>query len=130
MKFVVTAIVSLVFISAAWAQKVDLKDLDTQDSTTIEIRKGKGGTAAAEKCQPVWEVVDGTSDISGEPGVSAKDANQSWKKACDAWKKEFRADNKGNNVISAECGVPSCSTDAGSRTCVSTAKYKVKTRLD
>lgn len=126
-------LVLLCFLIPSWsfAQKVDLKDVDAgDDTTTIEISKGKKNANGKQKCDPVWEITEGSADITGEPTVMSKDASASWKKACDDWKKEFRADNKENKVINVSCGTSSCSSDAGGKVCVSKATYKVKTRID
>ena len=114
--------------TAAFAQKVDIKDVDTsgQEPTTIQISKGD----RAQKAQAMWEVVEGAADIAGEPQMMSKQARTSWKTACDDWKKEFRADNKDNKILSLNCGMPNCAAKADSTVCESKASYKLKTRLD
>lgn len=114
--------------SLVFAQKVDVKDLETSDSenTTIEISKGKKKNSS----EAIWEVADGSTDISGEPAVMLKEAKQSWKKACEDWKKEFRNDNKENKIISISCGKEDCGSDTSGRTCTSKATYKIKTKLN
>ena len=107
----------------ASAQKVDLDKMD-DGTTTYEISKNKKNP----NCEPLWEVVDGTADVIGEPTVMLKEANASWKKSCDTWMKQFRADNK--DIISVSCGKADCTTDAGGKVCVSKASYKIKTRLN
>ena len=114
----------------ATAQTVDVKDVTPDDDTTIEIRKTRGEDKR-RKAEALWEVHDGTNDIEGDPKPMSKEARTSWKIACDEWQKSFRADNKDNKVISISCGTPTCaSTSNGSTTCSSTAKYKIKTRID
>ena len=113
---------------SAFAQKVDIKDVDTtgQEPTTISISKGD----KAQKTQAIWEVVEGAADIAGEPQMMSKQARASWKTACDDWKKEIRADNKDNKILSLNCGTPNCAAKADSTVCESKASYKLKTRLD
>lgn len=115
-----------------FAQKIDLKDVDADsDSTTIEISKGrKNSNGNNENCKAIWEVTEGNADISGDGATMMAEAKKNHKKACEDWKKEFRQDNKDNKVISVNCGVPSCASEAMEKVCVSKASYKVKTRID
>lgn len=127
------ALLSLICLSsgAAFAQTVDVKDVDaaveSDSTTTIEIKKGKPGQPLPS--QNTWEVADGSSEVEGE-AATAKEARADWKKKCDEWKKEFRADNKENKIIALSCGTPACGGDAGAKTCTSKAFYKVKTRVN
>jgi hypothetical protein len=116
----------------SFAQNVDIKDVkaEGEGTTTIEIRKGDKATQQAQKCQANWEVVEGQADVEGESAPMTRDARREWKKACDSWKRELRADNKDNKVITINCGVADCSGDATQKTCISKASYKIKTRLD
>lgn len=118
------------YSSLSLAQSVDIKDVDTNGSenTTIEIKKGKKGEAPAGERN--WEITEGDADVQGEVATMSKEARASWKKACEDWKKEFRADNKENKIILIDCGRPDCSGDATNKTCVSKAKYKVKTKIN
>lgn len=130
MKYLSQFLITLFMPAILSAQTVDIKDIkdDAQD-TTIEIRKGK----SAEKvisAKAVWETQDGTADIEGEDAPSSKEAKANYKKACDDWKKEFRADNKDNKIISMNCGKQVCSNDIGKHTCKSEATYKIKTKID
>lgn len=119
-----------VMMGQAFAQSVDVKDVKAGegDSTTIEIRKGKSGEAV--KCEPLWDVQDGSTEVMGEPAAMNREARANWKTACTEWKNEFRNDNKDNKIISVNCGVPTCTGDTGTKSCVSKASYKVKTRLN
>lgn len=116
----------------ALAQHVDVKNVDASgdadSTTTIEIRKGKAAQEAAKDAK--WEVTRGDADISGETAPINREAKANWKKACDEWKKEFRADNKDNKILSMSCGTPDCSGDAGNKVCNSKAAYILKTRID
>lgn len=116
---------------AVFAQKIDLKDVDADsESTTIEISKGGKKKVEAEKCTANWEITEGSADIEGEGANMMVDAKKNYKKACEAWKKEFRADNKENKIISMSCGTQNCNSDAMEKTCTSRAAYKIKTRID
>jgi hypothetical protein len=116
--------------SLVFAQKVDMKDIDADDEeTTISISKGKKNTNN-KSCDPIWEVTDGNADISGDSTIMAKDANQSWKKACEKWEKDFRKDNQENKILSVSCGKADCTTDAAGKVCTSKATYKLKTKLN
>lgn len=120
-----------VFTVNSWAQSVDVKGVDTNSdqSTTIEIRKGEKANAKV-KCDPLWEIVEGSAEIQGDPGPMAPDARKNWKLECDSWQKQFRADNKENKIITVSCGTPSCSGETANKVCASTATYKIKSRLD
>jgi len=124
----IAIVFTLVFSMVASAQTLDMKDIDanSEGSTTIEIKKGK----QAEKSDIKWEVVDGTADVEGETAATNKEAKAAWTKACNEWRKEFRADNKENKVLAISCGTASCSGDAGSKVCNSKATYKIKTALN
>lgn len=115
----------------AFAESIDVKGVTTdaaaESSTTIEIKKGKPGTA---KSDAQWEVTDGQADVEGESGATMKDARSNWKKSCDDWKKEIREDNKENKVISLNCGTMSCGGEAGHKSCTSKASFKIKTRIN
>jgi hypothetical protein len=131
MKYLLSLCVAA-FAAGSWAQSVDIKDISAQEAeegseTTIQIKKGKPGTVKTEN---QWEVTDGNADVQGEEGATAKDARTNWKKACDDWKKEIREENKENKVISLNCGTMSCTGDAGHKTCVSKASFKIKTKVN
>ncbi len=117
---------------AVYAQKIDLKDVDADsESTTIEISKGgKKKYEDAQKCTANWEITEGTAEISGDGANMMGEAKKNYKKACEEWKKEFRADNKDNKIISMSCGTQNCNSEAMEKTCSSHASYKIKTRID
>jgi hypothetical protein len=131
---------TLFFISLsqiAYAQNVNINDVDATDAeeTTISIRKGKTPQAqaatvvAAGKCEPVYEISEGTEEVTGEGNLMNKPAKQNWTKACEEWKKSFRADNKANQIISISCGRAACANENNEVVCTSTATYKVKVKL-
>jgi hypothetical protein len=115
----------------ALAQSVDVKGAegDSEGTTTIQIKKTKN-TEDAAKGEVKWEVTEGAADIEGEPAAMNKEARATWKTACEDWKKEFRADNKENKIISMSCGTPTCDGNTGNKVCTSKAAYKVKTKLN
>jgi hypothetical protein len=128
MKAIMICLLSLPLF--AMAETVDVKDVGTSDEdTTIEIHKGKSAKEAA-KGDAQWEISEGTSDISGDTGTLTNEAKNNWKKACEDWKKEFRQDNKDNKIISMNCGAPTCTGEAGTKTCTSTAAYKIKAKVN
>lgn len=120
----------LILNYSVFAQSVDVNDVSTsnEESTTIEITKGKSN----KKNEALWQVVDGTASIEGDPAAMEKEARESFKKACASWKKELREDNvsSGNKIIAMDCGRPECSGSAGKKICSSSASYKIKTKLD
>ena len=74
-----------------------------------------------------FEIVDGTNEVSGEPGQDTSGARTKWQKSCDVWKSETKDLNKMNQVVSMSCGSPSCAfQDNGTYICSSTAAYKLK----
>lgn len=120
---------TLVFAGALGAQTVDVKDATAGDeeTTTIEIKKGK---KSETKTDNKWEVQDGTADVEGESGATNKEAKAAWTKACNQWKKDFRADNKDNKILNVSCGTASCGGEVGSKVCTSKATYKIKTQMN
>lgn len=119
---------TLCFANFALAQSVNVKDIKTDGdkTTTIEIRKGDKDP----KTEITWEVVDGNADISGEHNPVKKDARADWKKACDTWLKEFKAENKENKIINVSCGTPACVSETEGTLCKSQGSYKIKTRTN
>lgn len=113
----------------AGAQTVDVKGVDSanEGSTTIEIKKNKPQDAVKPGAVR-WTTEEGSADVEGDAGATNKEARGAWKKACDAWKKEFRDDNKDNKILSINCGSASCDGDAGNKMCTSKARYKIRTK--
>lgn len=127
---ILTAVMALSVAAPALSQQVDVKGVDTDaEETTITVKKGKGGTTAQTTCQPVFQVESGTEDLVGDGAPMNKPARANWKKACDEWKKEFRANNQGNRIISMSCGVASCGTEGAETVCKSTASFRVRVKL-
>ncbi len=121
------AFLSTLFVTIfASAQNVNVKDIDAgkDSSTTIEIRKGDKAN------QPLWEVVEGKADVTGEYNADRKEARAEWSKACNSWKKEVRDDNKENKVLSLNCGKATCTPETEGTVCKSEANYRIKTRIN
>lgn len=122
-------ILSAVFVLAASVQKgqaeektsVKIQDMDTNQDTTISIKKGS--TTATKK----WTLTEGEEEVSGDKAVLLKEAEKNWKAACKEWKTEFKEMNKENKIVSMNCGKMVCSKEGVESTCVSKATHKVKT---
>lgn len=119
----------LLIASLALAQKAGVTEIPVTENgttTTISVQKG---SPTAPGSRDTSEVLDGSAEIAGEPNVLMKGARESWKVACDDWKKEVKDLNKENQVIALNCGVPKCATEGGGTVCKSAANYKVKVNL-
>jgi hypothetical protein len=123
---------ALTTFGSAYAQSVnvDQASQDGEGTTTIQIKKTKNVDAAPAGCEKIWEFTDGTADVTGDTQALATEARTSWKKACDGWMKEFRADNKENRIIAISCGQANCTGESAKKTCVSTATYKIKSKMN
>ncbi len=117
--------VTLLFTASAFAQTggVNVNEIE-EGTTTLEIKKTRG--EKAKTGDPLWEVQDGSADLEGESAATAKEAKDAWKKACNDWKKEFRADNKENKILSINCGSSTCGGEVGQKTCTSKRRTKSK----
>jgi hypothetical protein len=125
--FILKAVVVLAVTgSLAHAEpSMNLKDLPADQDSTITIRKGD----RHRPLDPDVEVNSGTEEISGDPLAGLKESHDSWKKACDEWKKEMREMN-GPALISLNCGTPHPERDSSSRvTQTSVGTYKLKIRV-
>lgn len=123
MKFFI--IFSLFFAVESFAQKANIKDIPLDKDTNISINTDP------KKPTKTYEIVDETSSLEGEPENLLKDARASWKKACADWKAESKELNKENKIISLNCGNPTCaSADAATTVCKSTAKMKVRVKVE
>lgn len=106
---------------------VDKITTDENQQTTIMVKKGKYSQNQNTK---KYEINEGTDDITGDKAPLRKTAEQNWKKACNEWRAEFKDSNKENKIISHSCGKMECSKEGVESTCVSKAKYKVKTLIE
>lgn len=122
-------ILSAIFVLSASVQQahaeektsVKIQDMDTNQDTTISIKKG--ATSATKK----WTLTEGEEEVSGDKAVLLKEAEKNWKAACKEWKSEFKEMNKENKIVSMNCGKMVCSKEGVESTCVSKATHKVKT---
>jgi|GEM_PF-867663 hypothetical protein len=116
------------------AQNVGLKvdDINVEDGTTIEIKKGvkSSGSIGTIVSAPLYEITEGEESIDGDGAPLLKEARNNHKKACSDWKKEFKEMNKDNKIITMNCGKPACATEAMETVCTSKATYKMKVRLN
>lgn len=113
----------------AQSQKANITEIPVDgnsQTTTIEIKKGDRPSPEGKE---IHEILDGHSEVSGDPNPMQKAARESWKKACDEWKKEVKDLNKENQVLILNCNSPKCSIENGSTICKSEATYKVKVKL-
>lgn len=112
----------------ALAQKTSLTDIpvDGSQTTTIQIKKGDQTTPEGRE---VHEILEGNSEVAGDPNPMQKAARESWKKSCDEWKKEVKDLNKDNQVLILDCKSPRCVIESGSTVCKSEASYKLKVKL-
>jgi hypothetical protein len=117
---------SLLLISlSSFAQKAAVTDIPAEGNTVITVEKG----VKKEGSDKAWEIVEGNSEISGDPELMQKEARASWKTACSDWKKEIKELNKSNEVLVLNCNKPSCAkADANQTVCESTGIYKVKVK--
>lgn len=94
-----------------------------EGDSTITIRKGERIN------DPDFKIESGTEEISGEPVAGLKESYDSWKKACNDWKKEMREMN-GASLLTVSCGAPRVQRDSSSRTTQSSmGNYKIKVRI-
>lgn len=121
--------ITLAGASAARADKAKVKvsDIDTEQDTSIVIKKGPLANIVE---QPEFEVVSGEQDIEGDPAANSVEARAGWKTACADWKKEVKELNKDNQVLALSCNSPSATLlDNGQRQMRSTGAYKLKVRI-
>ncbi len=123
-----THLTVLLFSSALVAQTISVKDVPVdQESTTIEIKKGKQSTVDSAKKQ--YQVMEEVSEIAGEPAPLMKAARENWNKACADWKKEVKELNAENKVMVLNCGKPQCQTTTMETTCTSDGKSKIRVAI-
>jgi hypothetical protein len=117
----------LMFSTFSFAQKMAVKvdDVNMDENTTIEIKKGSNSSNS-----PLYEITQGEDSIEGDAAPLLKEARKNWKKACEDWKKEFKDLNKDNSILSMNCGPQNCSTQAMETVCNSKASYKLKVKIN
>ncbi len=127
LKSIFTATVVVFAVCSGWAQKTSVTEIPMSEDTTISIKKG----ATATKCEKLYEIVDGTGQVEGEPNVLVKEARASWKQACNQWKKEIKEMNQDSKVIAIDCGKVECSQQGSEgQMCHSEGTYKIKTKVN
>lgn len=124
--FVIT--MNLILIGyPAYSQKTSVTEIPMNENTTISIKKGD----AAMRCEKLYEIIEGTAQIEGDPAVLTKEARNNWKKACADWKKDLKDLNKDNKVIAIDCGKVTCSQQGTEgQVCSSEGSYKIKTKVN
>lgn len=126
--FFLLSVVSVVLMAtSAMAQTAAIKDIPTDEETTISIKKGD----SAKKCEKIYEIIEGKGQIEGEPNVLVKEARASWKKACLEWKKDTKELNQENKVMALDCGKVTCAMQGNEgHVCSSEGTYKVKSKMN
>jgi hypothetical protein len=120
-------VMAVLVSSPLWAQKTAVTDIPMDETTTISIKKGD----ASAKCEKMFEIVEGTGQIEGDPSVLVKEARASWKLACTQWKKEVKDMNQESKVMMMDCGKVTCSQQSSEgQVCRSEGNYKVKTKVN
>ncbi|MFN8790714.1 MAG: hypothetical protein ACK5Y2_04585 [Bdellovibrionales bacterium] len=109
---------------------VQVNDAAQAETTTIEIRKGGSSSGPSSPSQSQFQITEGQTDLEADGAPLAKDARKNWTKACDAWKKELRELNKGNEILVHDCGRPTCAFQSGENICTSKATYKLKVKVN
>jgi hypothetical protein len=123
-----------VFTYSAQAQNVgvNVEDINSQEGTTIEIKKGvkSSGSIGTLVTAPLYQITEGDESIEGDGAPLLKEARSNWKKACSDWKKEFKEMNKDNKILTMNCGKQECATAAMETVCSSKANYKLKVKMN
>lgn len=112
------------------APTVNIKNLPvasgSDESHTITVERGR-----ARSQDPEFRIETDSEEIQGEPVAGKVESYNSWKKACDDWKKEMREMN-GKALISLNCGKPKLEKDSvtmlATQTSVGTYKLKVRVK--
>jgi hypothetical protein len=112
------------FSLSSAAQTTSISDIKANEDTTISIKKGAASDAAR-----VYEVVEGSGEIEGDPNVLSKSARDEWKKSCEHWKEEIKGLNKENQILAISCNAPECRTETSGTICKSTGVYKIKVKV-
>jgi hypothetical protein len=113
-----------VSVGAEENASIKIKDVSTSEDTSVIIKKG---ALPLPSDTPVFEIVSGTDEVSGDLEAGVKESWASWKTACENWKKEFKENNKENQIITLNCNSPSSQPQKnGMQVHVSTATYKIK----
>ncbi len=123
----------LLFICGAFlsmslgAQSISVKDVPADESTTIEIKKGKQITPDSTK--KLYQIMEENAEVTGDPAPLMKAARENWTKACAEWKKELKELNVENKILSMNCGKPQCQTSTMETSCSSDGKSKIRVAI-
>jgi hypothetical protein len=133
-KFIVaTALLAAGPTARAQAQTVEAPEtLEERTTVTVKRELGRklsdppaGGVAADKKD---FEIVEGTADVTGEPGLGRKAGQDNWKVACQRWRDDMERRNRGHHIVSLECNSPAYTIDQGQYVFKSTASYRIRMR--
>lgn len=121
-----TMLIALVLQSSLWAQKpaVTIKDVSTEQDTSIEIKKGTSSKQCVE-----YQIIDGKDEVFGEAQKERAQAYTSWKTACTEWKNNMREMNKENQILQLNCNNPESTKAEYLITFKSEGTYKIKTKI-
>lgn len=121
--------VAIFAATSALAQDVDSSEQRT--TVTVKRERAKGGAelpVTGHTNQPDFEIIDGSGDVLGEPGLGRKAGYDNWKAACEKWKDEISRRNQGQHMISVECGSPAYTIETVQYTFRSTGSFKMRVR--
>ncbi|MFN8845811.1 MAG: hypothetical protein ACK5V3_16200 [Bdellovibrionales bacterium] len=125
-------VLTISFFSQAQNVGVNVQDINSEEGTTIEIKKGtkSSGSIGTLVTAPLYQITEGDEVIEGDGAPLLKEARSNWKKACSEWKKEFKDMNKDNKILTMNCGKQECATAAMETVCSSKATYKLKVKMN
>lgn len=118
------------FSSYLMAQTADIKikDIPTSGSGKAIVIQDIEKAKDIKSCT-VYEMVDGTDEIMGEPTYNPTSAREAWKSSCEKWKQEFKEMNKDNKLVILNCGSPRAHTEGQRSFYTSQAKYKMRIKM-
>jgi hypothetical protein len=115
---------SWVLTSSARADKLVLDNpTSSKDGSAVTIEKGNIPQYTE------YEIVDGHDEIFGSPDYDRIRAYDSWKTACNDWKKSMKELNAERELLSLSCNSPTLSKDGTMMTYKSSASYKMRLRM-
>ena len=75
-----------------------------------------------------FEFVEGTAEVTGDPGLGRKAGQANWKDACARWRDDMERRNRGHQIVSLECNSPAYTIEQGHYVFKSTANYRIRMR--
>ncbi len=135
MKVILALFLTLSFVNICYAEKVDVNvngidpKSDGEDTTLIQIQKTKTIKELPTQ-HSKFAITEGQEDVIGDGAILSKQAKENWKKACKEWKAELKENNKGNQVLSSNCGLAVCASETNETVCRSKSTYKLKVKVD